>query len=288
MVRCVRGAEQIEPRRRPIDFVELLPGGCGRHGIRPVGEQLAAAQRSDGAIAARAAPAGPGLPPAGASRMLVATFPVAGSVSALSRLSAARARNWVRGEKGRLAVSMSCSSRGSNSCATSSKVSNRRIRMQVALHPRPCGGQSLGQRGGDFFGRRRVHAVQPLMQACAASLPSSRRPRGSQLRRKSIAESMRVLPDACLAQARHMSFGLGRMPRLSVSAAKTPIFRRISGLIPPLQSQSPARQVAARKVRRRLGMSNGAVVFHKTAKGVEEMEKRCHGLSPAGSDAYRS
>ena len=27
-------------------------------------------------------------------------------------------------------------------------------------------------------------------------------------------------------------------------------------------------------------MSNGAVVFHKTAKGVEEMEKRCHGLSP--------
>lgn len=27
-------------------------------------------------------------------------------------------------------------------------------------------------------------------------------------------------------------------------------------------------------------MSNGTVVFHKTAKGVEEMEKRCHGLSP--------
>ncbi|TXG87510.1 MAG: hypothetical protein E6R10_07840 [Rhodocyclaceae bacterium] len=27
-------------------------------------------------------------------------------------------------------------------------------------------------------------------------------------------------------------------------------------------------------------MSNGAVVFHKTAKGVEEMEKRCHGLTP--------
>ncbi len=27
-------------------------------------------------------------------------------------------------------------------------------------------------------------------------------------------------------------------------------------------------------------MSNGAVVFHKTAKGVEEMEKRSHGLSP--------
>lgn len=27
-------------------------------------------------------------------------------------------------------------------------------------------------------------------------------------------------------------------------------------------------------------MSTGNVVFHKTAKGVEEMEKRCHGLSP--------
>lgn len=27
-------------------------------------------------------------------------------------------------------------------------------------------------------------------------------------------------------------------------------------------------------------MSNGSVVFHKTAKGVEEMEKRSHGLSP--------
>lgn len=27
-------------------------------------------------------------------------------------------------------------------------------------------------------------------------------------------------------------------------------------------------------------MSNGAVVFHKTAKGTEEMEKRSHGLGP--------